>query len=177
MTDHDKLEAIERICREAFSQPQTPAIDLHRAQALANVYGVILYDGATITNTHEAVEKYREDNQLTIDEMLEPELMIEDSVVDKIRKMVEKGQIREPITPSMLTNLNRQISIATGTGIDLHFPMAIKMSIEDFHEIIGELHEEVRLDGYGGAPSLYGVPIMITEQHGIRLCIEVAINS
>lgn len=70
MTDHDKLEAIERICREAFSQPDTQNVELHRAQALANVYGVILYDGMNIPNIHDAVSEYINTQQVTFDDVL-----------------------------------------------------------------------------------------------------------
>lgn len=43
-----KLKAIEDITRAAFSDPSTNNIDLHRAQALANILAVFEYDGATI---------------------------------------------------------------------------------------------------------------------------------
>jgi hypothetical protein len=35
--DGQKLEEIENITREAFSDPETQDINLHRAQALANI--------------------------------------------------------------------------------------------------------------------------------------------
>lgn len=35
--DGQKLEEIENITREAFSEPDTPDIKLHRSQALANI--------------------------------------------------------------------------------------------------------------------------------------------
>ena len=35
--DGQKLEEIESITREAFSEPDTPDIRLHRSQALANI--------------------------------------------------------------------------------------------------------------------------------------------
>ena len=40
----DKLEKIEQICKEAFSDPETQDINLYRAQALANIYHLFLYD-------------------------------------------------------------------------------------------------------------------------------------
>lgn len=43
-----KLKAIEKITRAAFADPSTNNIDLHRAQALANILAVFEYDGATI---------------------------------------------------------------------------------------------------------------------------------
>ena len=40
----DKLAKIEQICKEAFSDPETLDINLYRAQALANIYHLFLYD-------------------------------------------------------------------------------------------------------------------------------------
>ena len=48
MTDKEKLQAIEKITREAFNNPDTRDINLYRAQALANILAVFEYDGATI---------------------------------------------------------------------------------------------------------------------------------
>lgn len=44
MTDSEKLAKIEQICKEAFSDPETQDINLYRAQALANIYHLFLYD-------------------------------------------------------------------------------------------------------------------------------------
>lgn len=44
MTDSEKLAKIEQICKDAFSDPETQDINLYRAQALANVYHLFLYD-------------------------------------------------------------------------------------------------------------------------------------
>lgn len=43
-----KLQEIERIAREAFSNPDTLDINLYRAQALAKIFQIFEYDGATI---------------------------------------------------------------------------------------------------------------------------------
>ena len=43
-----QLQKIERIAREAFSNPDTQDINLYRAQALANIFAVFEYHGATI---------------------------------------------------------------------------------------------------------------------------------
>lgn len=43
-----RLQEIERIAREAFNDPETQDINLYRAQALANIYAIFEYDGATI---------------------------------------------------------------------------------------------------------------------------------
>lgn len=43
-----RLQEIERIAREAFNDPDTQDINLYRAQALANIYAIFEYDGATI---------------------------------------------------------------------------------------------------------------------------------
>lgn len=43
-----RLQEIERIAREAFNNPETQDINLYRAQALANIYAIFEYDGATI---------------------------------------------------------------------------------------------------------------------------------
>lgn len=43
-----KLNAIERIARDAFNNPATQDINLYRAQALANILAIFEYNGATI---------------------------------------------------------------------------------------------------------------------------------
>lgn len=40
----DKLAKIEQICKDAFSDPETQDINLYRAQALANIYHLFLYE-------------------------------------------------------------------------------------------------------------------------------------
>ena len=40
----DKLAKIEQICKEAFSDPETQDINLYRAQALANIYALFIYE-------------------------------------------------------------------------------------------------------------------------------------
>ena len=48
-----KLQEIERIAREAFSDPETQDINLYRAQALAKIFQIFEYDGATIKKDEE----------------------------------------------------------------------------------------------------------------------------
>lgn len=43
-TTSEKLAKIEQICKDAFSNPETQDINLYRAQALANIYHLFLYD-------------------------------------------------------------------------------------------------------------------------------------
>ena len=43
-----KLREIERIAREAFSNPETQDINLYRAQKLADIFAIFEYNGATI---------------------------------------------------------------------------------------------------------------------------------
>lgn len=43
-TDSGKLAKIEQICKDAFSDPETLDINLYRAQALANIYHLFIYD-------------------------------------------------------------------------------------------------------------------------------------
>ena len=43
-----KLQEIERISREAFSNPETQDINLYRAQKLADIFAIFEYNGATI---------------------------------------------------------------------------------------------------------------------------------
>lgn len=38
-----RLNKIEEICKDAFSNPDTQDINLYRAQALANIYALFLY--------------------------------------------------------------------------------------------------------------------------------------
>lgn len=44
MTDSEKLAKIEQICKDAFSDPETQDINLYRAQALANIYAIFIYE-------------------------------------------------------------------------------------------------------------------------------------
>lgn len=73
MTDSEKLAKIKEICRECFN-PEIDRIedDNHilwrRSQALANIYGIILYDGANLLPHPEQAE-----DQITIDDILEDE--------------------------------------------------------------------------------------------------------
>jgi hypothetical protein len=183
MTDHDKLEAIERICREAFSQPDTLNVDLYRAQALANVYGIFLYDGATIANTHEAVNRYLDDRQLTIDEYLKQGLPTSDILEGAEWLQEAVAHYREPVTISQVAQLKHKIDMARHTGIDEIFPMVIKMSKQDCYELLGTLGmisdngalQDIIVDRLG-QHSFMDVPILFTEEHGIRLCIEERIN-
>ena len=43
-----RLDRIENMAREAFSDPATDDINLYRAQALANIFAIFEYDGKTI---------------------------------------------------------------------------------------------------------------------------------
>lgn len=63
-----KLKAIEDIAREAFNKPDTLNIDLYRAQALANIYAIFEYNGATLKK-----DPPEDDNQVTIEEVLDNE--------------------------------------------------------------------------------------------------------
>ena len=49
----DRLEQIERIARDAFSDPDTQDINLYRAQALAKIFQIFEYDGATLKKDEE----------------------------------------------------------------------------------------------------------------------------
>lgn len=49
----DRLEQIERIARDAFSDPETQDINLYRAQALAKIFQIFEYDGATLKKDEE----------------------------------------------------------------------------------------------------------------------------
>lgn len=181
MTDHEKLEAIERICREAFSQPDTNNLEYFRAQALANVYGIFLYDGATISNTHEAVNKYCDDNQLTIDELLNQGLPTSDFLQGAVWVKELVDPYREPVTIGQVARLKHAIDRARATGIDEVFPMVIKMSKEDAYDFMGLLYmdstaERSLIANDRGMHTFMGVPILFTEEHGIRLCIEEQIR-
>lgn len=61
-----RLKAIENIAREAFNKPDTLNIDLYRSQALANIYAIFEYNGATLKE-----DPPEDDNQVTIEEVLE----------------------------------------------------------------------------------------------------------
>ena len=55
MTDIEKLQKIEEICKEAFnndSDDKNKAI-MHKAQALCDIYALFLYDGATLPQIEE----------------------------------------------------------------------------------------------------------------------------
>ena len=49
----DRLEQIEKIARDAFDNPETLSIPLYRAQALARIYQIFEYDGATLKKDEE----------------------------------------------------------------------------------------------------------------------------
>lgn len=73
MTDKEKLENIEQIARECFSPEWSGKdphiIDLHRAQALANIFAVFEYDGLTIEEPKKE-EPEDDDAQVTFDDLL-----------------------------------------------------------------------------------------------------------
>ena len=65
MTDREKLEAIKKICEDCFPC-ESQCVDLTRAQALANIYGVIIYDGMNLLQETDLTQ----DDQITIDEVI-----------------------------------------------------------------------------------------------------------
>lgn len=67
MTDTEKLAKIKEICEESF-RPDAEISDLHRSQALAIIYQIILYDGASLLPQME-----QETDQITIEEVLNDE--------------------------------------------------------------------------------------------------------
>lgn len=72
MTDREKLEYIEKIARECFSEEWrnvSPHVaEVHRAQALANIFCLFEYDGLTIGSKSE--EGPEDDSQITFDDIL-----------------------------------------------------------------------------------------------------------
>lgn len=83
MSDAEKLEIIEKIAREAFSEKwyEVPrhTVDAHRTQALANIYALFIYDGLATVAAPAAVttpipsdtKPDTDDGQMTFDEILE----------------------------------------------------------------------------------------------------------
>ena len=173
MDDHEKLAAIEKICKQAFNDPDTRSIDLYRAQALANVYGVLLYNGANIINTHEAVNDYLDNRQLTIDEFLSKGL----PTSDHLQEWVD-DYYREPVTIGQVARLKHAIDVARSTDLEKHIPLVIKMSKTDCYDFMGllytEMSETLEFED-NGHHSFMGVPIVFTKEHGIRLCAETKI--
>lgn len=74
MTDRDKLEYIEKIARECFSEEWRHALpqvaDLHRAQALANIFCLFEYGGLTVAHPETKIEEPEEKLQITFDDIL-----------------------------------------------------------------------------------------------------------
>ena len=80
MSDAEKLEIIEKIAREAFSEKwyEVPrhTVDAHRTQALANIYALFIYDGLATVAAPVAVsvpivsDPEAEDSQVTFDDIL-----------------------------------------------------------------------------------------------------------
>lgn len=64
-----KLKTIEDITREAFNNPNTLNIELYRSQALANIFAIFQYNGATLKNDPTPDD----DKQITFEEVLEDE--------------------------------------------------------------------------------------------------------
>ena len=60
MDPEAKLKKIEKIARDAFSDPDTLDINLHRAQALANILALFEYEEP----------KETDDDQMTFDDLL-----------------------------------------------------------------------------------------------------------
>jgi len=69
------LGEIERIAREAFSNPDTLDINLYRAQALAKIFQIFEYNGATIGEAKEEIKDPEVDkDQLTFDDILKEDI-------------------------------------------------------------------------------------------------------
>lgn len=70
-----KLQEIERIAREAFSNPDTLDINLYRAQALAKIFQIFEYNGATIGEAKEDIKAPDlDEDQLTFDDILKEDI-------------------------------------------------------------------------------------------------------
>lgn len=174
MTDREKLEEIRKMCEAAFSASFTSQdIDLGRAQALANVYGVILYDGATIANTSDAVRQYEEEHdnqQITFDDLLDDNNTFLEKLAKEIREMplVNFSEERHPITISEIAQLKHKIDAALDLAALDHegFRVFIEMSKADMYDVIGIFHDEVRISN---EYTLMGLPVHFVPAHGIRL--------
>lgn len=74
MTDREKLEYIEKVARECFSEEWRNALpqvaDLHRAQALANIFCFFEYGGLTVAQPKPKDEKTEDKVQITFDDIL-----------------------------------------------------------------------------------------------------------
>ena len=68
MTDKEKLTAIEKIAREAFSNPVTSNINLYRAQKLADIFAIFQYDGLTLSAATQTDSQFA--GQIDISEVL-----------------------------------------------------------------------------------------------------------
>ena len=176
MTDREKLEEIRKMCEAAFSASfSSQDIDLGRAQALANVYGVILYDGATIANTSDAVRQYEEEHdeqQITFDDLLREESTFE-KIAKEIMAMppVNFSEERHPITISDIAQLKHKIDAALDLAALDHegFHVFIEMSKEDMYDVLGIFHDEVQRSKEEPEYTLMGLPVRFTPVHGIRL--------
>lgn len=173
MTDREKLEEIRKMCEAAFSTSFTSQdIDLGRAQALANVYGVILYDGATIANTSDAVRQYEEEHdeqQMTFDDLLGSNETIYEKIAKEI--MADFSEERHPITISDIAQLKHKIDAALDLAALDHegFHVFIEMSKADMSDVLGIFHDEVQRSKEEPEYTLMGLPVRLVPQHGIRL--------
>lgn len=175
MTDHEKLEEIKKMCEAAFASSfSSDNVDLGRAQALANVYGVILYDGQNIIkNTPEAVQKLEDENQVTFDDILKGST---DSIVEQLANDIlsmppVNGYLeRQPITIVELAKLKHKVDMINASGIlnDSDFSCVIEMSHADMYDVLGLLHQEVTTN-IKGENFLFGFPIWLSPAHGIRI--------
>lgn len=175
MTDREKLEEIRKMCEAAFSASfSSQDIDLGRAQALANVYGVILYDGATIANTSDAVRQYEEehdDQQITFDDLLREENTFE-KIAREIMSMppVSGYNEREPFTVADLARLKHKCDQIRASGLleDPAFSCTIEMSHADMYDALSVLHQEVQITTMGER-FLFGFPVYLSPVDGIRV--------
>ena len=65
MTDQEKLQKIENICKEACNNDieDSKRAILHKAQALCDIYALFLYDGTTLPQIEDK-------KQITIDDLM-----------------------------------------------------------------------------------------------------------
>lgn len=179
MTDHEKLEEIKKMCEAAFSASfSSNNIDLGRAQALANVYGVILYNGTNIIKPAQN-EKAEDENQMTFDDLLKGD---SDSIVDSIVESLAKDILfmppvngyleRTPITIADIARLKHKVDKVNASRIldDSDFSCVIEMSHADLAEVLGILHASVETDVQGGN-FLFGVRVWLSPVDGIKVHI------
>lgn len=195
MTDHEKLEEIKKMCEEAFSSSfSSDNVDLGRAQALANVYGVILYDGANIINTAEAVQKFEDEKQMSFDDLLgnnaigdlEPDTerflkMLKDCHVTYYSDDAQVNKLsRTPVTFGMLAQLKHKADVASILNVSKEdFVTYIQMSHEDLSDIMHLLHENKDLarDSLGEI-ELFGLPVILDSNAStISVIIESQIRA